>query len=120
MNGYAYTQTVWTTTTRATCAFSRTSIGCAFLRFSRLSIVNSLVDARVSAGVEFSFGNRSLDLRFARWRTEVDQGDIDSIGIGFLTPISDAADIEIRAAYDDSDNFGGATVLSFFLYLYSE
>ena len=87
---------------------------------SRLSIVNSLVDARASAGLEVSFGNRSVDFRVARWRTEVDQGDIDSIGIGFLTPVSDSADIEVRAAYDDSENFGGATVLSFFLYLYSE
>ena len=93
------------------------------LRFfgrSRLSLVNSLVDFRASAGLEISFGLRSLDFRFARWRTEVDRGDIDSYGIGFLMPAGDAADIELRLAYDDSENFGGATVFSFFLYLFDE
>lgn len=87
---------------------------------SRLSIVNSLVDFRASAGLELAFGRRSLDLRVARWRTEVDRGEITSFGAGFLTPVSGAADVEIRLAYDDSENFGGATVLSFFLYLYSD
>ncbi len=93
------------------------------LRFfgrSRLSLVNSLVDFRASAGLEIAFGLRRLDFRFARWRTEVDRGDIDSYGIGFLTPAGDAADIELRLAYDDSENFGGATVFSFFLYLFHE
>ena len=87
---------------------------------SRLSLFNGLVDFRASAGLELRFGDRSLDFRYARWRTEVDQGEIDSIGVGFLTPVSRAADIELRLAYDDSENFGGATVLSFFLYLYKE
>ena len=87
---------------------------------SRLSLVNSLVDFRASAGLEISFGLRSLDFRVARWRTEVDQGDIDSYGVGFLMPAGDAADIELRVAYDDSENFGGATVFSFFLYLFDD
>lgn len=87
---------------------------------SRLSMVNSLVDFRASAGLEVSFGLRRLDFRFARWRTEVDRGDIDSYGIGFLMPAGDAADIEFRLAYDDSENFGGATVFSFFLYLFDD
>ena len=91
-----------------------------FFSLSRLSMVNSLVDYRASVGVEFEFGLRRLDLRVARWRTEVDQGEIDSFGVGFLMPAGDAADLELRLAYDDSENFGGATVLSFFLYLFDD
>lgn len=91
-----------------------------FFSLSRLSIVNSLIDYRANVGLEVSFGDRAVDVRFARWQTEVDQGEINSFGVGFLTPIGAAADLEIRAAFDDSENFGSATVLSFFLYLYSE
>lgn len=87
---------------------------------SRLSVINSLVDFKANAGVEVAFGDRSIDLRVARWRTEVDRGEIDSIGVGFLTPIGSVADIELRLAYDDSENFGPATVFSFFLYLYDD
>ena len=87
---------------------------------SRLSIINSLVDFKANAGIELSFGDRSLDLRVARWRTEVEQAEVDSIGLGFLTPIGSVADIELRIAFDDSESFGSATVFSFFLYLYDE
>ena len=91
-----------------------------FFGLSRLSMVNSLVDYRASAGIDLAFGSRHVDFRFARWRTEVDQGDIDSYGVGFLTPAGPAADIEFRLAYDDSETFGGATVFSVFLYLFDE
>lgn len=87
---------------------------------SRLSMVNSLIDYRASVGLDIEFGHHRLDFRIARWRTEVDQGDIDSYAIGFLTPAADVADIEFRLAYDDSENFGGATVFSVFFYIFDE
>ena len=99
------------------------NVDVATLRFfslSRLSIVNSLVDFRASAGIERSFGLRSLDFRFSRWRTEVDRGDINSYSMGFLTPVANAADMEFRLAYDDSENFGGAVVFSVFMYLFDD
>ena len=91
-----------------------------FFSVSRLSTVNSLIDFRASVGLDIEIGDRRLDFRVARWRTEVDQGDIDSFGVGFLSPAGNAADIEFRLAYDDSENFGGATVFSVFLYLFDE
>ena len=91
-----------------------------FFTLSRLSIVNSLIDYRASAGIDFAIGSRSLDFRYSRWRTEVNQTEINSIGVGFLTPAADAADLEFRLTYDESDDFGGATVFSVFLYLYDE
>ncbi len=91
-----------------------------FFSLSRLSMVNSLVDFRASVGLDVEIGQSRLDFRIARWRTEVDQGEIDSYAVGFLTPAGNATDVEFRLAYDDSENFGGATVFSVFIYLFDE
>jgi len=86
---------------------------------SRLSLMNSLVDYRVSGGIEWELGDRRVDLLFARWQTAIDQGRVDSMGIGFLTPVGSRMDIELRLAQDRSEEFGSATVLSVFVYLFS-
>lgn len=91
-----------------------------FLSLSRFSLINSLIDNRLSGGVEFKFGLRRLDFRYSSWETAVVQGRVNSLGIGFLTPLGNDVDIEFRLAFDESDEFGSATVLSVFLFLYSE
>lgn len=85
---------------------------------SRLSMVNSLIDHRVSGGVEVRFGERMLDFRAASWRTAVFGNRVTSLGAGLLMPAGRVADIELRLASDDSDAFGRATVFSVFLYFY--
>jgi len=45
---------------------------------------------------------------------------VDSVGIGFLTPIGRRADLELRLAHDRADDFGTATVFSVFVYLFSD
>jgi hypothetical protein len=87
---------------------------------TRLSLMNSLVDYRMSGGIEWAFGDRRLDLLLARWRSAVDQGTVDSAGIGFLTPIGRRADLELRLAQDRAGDFGTATVFSVFVYLFSD
>lgn len=91
-----------------------------FLSQSRFSLVNSLIDYRVNAGVEIKFGLRRLEFRYSSWETAVVQGRVNSLGVGFLTPVSDAVDLEFRLAFDDSDDFGRATVFSIFMYLFDE
>jgi len=91
-----------------------------FLAISRISLMNSLIDYRVSGGVEIEFGERRMDLRYSHWKTAVFKGQVDSLGVGWLTPMGNSADIEFRLAVDDSDEFGRATVFSIFLYLYDE
>ena len=91
-----------------------------FLAVSRISLMNSLIDYRVSGGIEIEFGERRLDFRYAHWKTAVFRGQVDSFGVGWLMPVGNAADIEFRLALDDSDEFGQATVFSVFLYLYDE
>ena len=89
-----------------------------FFSASRLSLVNSLLDYRVSAGLEYRFGMRSVDLTFGNWRTAVDQTDVDSITVGFLTPMTTRTDIEFRFSFDDSERWGRTTALTVYLYYF--
>lgn len=89
-----------------------------FLSASRLSLINSLIDYRINAGVEFRFGLRSIDVSAGSWKTAVDQSKVDSYTIGFLTPMSDRTDIEFRLSFDDSENFGNTTALTVYLYYF--
>ncbi len=89
-----------------------------FLSFSRLSMINSLIDHRLNAGVEFEFGLRSLDFTVGSWQTAVDGGRVDSYSVGFLTPMSDRTDVELRFSFDNSENFGHTTSVSVYLYYF--
>jgi hypothetical protein len=89
-----------------------------FLSASRLSLANSLLDHRVDAGMDIKLGLKVLNLEVGSRQTAIDGGRVDSFSVGFLFPASDASDIELRAGYDDSDNFGGTTVLSLFWFFY--
>lgn len=89
-----------------------------FLSSSRLSMINSLIDHRINGGVEFKFGLRSLDFTAGTWQTAVDGGRVNSYSVGFLSPMSDRTDIELRFSYDDSENFGHTTSLSVYLYYF--
>jgi len=89
-----------------------------FLSASRLSLINSLIDYRIDAGMEFRFGLRSIDVSAGSWKTAVDQSKVDSYTIGFLTPMTDRIDIEFRLSFDDSENFGNTTALTVYLYYF--
>ncbi|MFT5500329.1 MAG: hypothetical protein ACI88G_000458 [Woeseiaceae bacterium] len=89
-----------------------------FLSFSRMSMMNSLIDHQVNAGVEFRFGLRALDFTAGSWQTAVDGGRVDSYSVGFLTPVSERTDLEFRFSFDDSENFGQTTAVSVYLYYF--
>ena len=89
-----------------------------FLSVSRLSLINSLVDYRMNIGFNVLFGMRSLDFNISNWRTELDQGQVTSYGIGLTTPVDDFSDLELRIAYDNSENFGDTYVFSLFFYTF--
>lgn len=90
----------------------------AFLSRSRLSMINSLIDDRINAGLDFKFGLRSIDVTAGKWQTAVDGSTVNSYSIGFLTPVSDRTDAEFRVSFDDSKTFGHATALSVYLYYF--
>lgn len=89
-----------------------------FLSASRLSLANSLLDHRIDGGVDIEFGLKTLSLEAGSRQTAVDGGRVDSVSAGLLFPASDASDIELRIGYDESENFGGTTVISFFWFFY--
>lgn len=90
----------------------------AFLSRSRLSMINSLIDDRMNAGVDFKFGLRSIDVTAGKWQTAIDGSTVNSYSIGFLTPIGDRTDAEFRVSFDDSKTYGRATAVSVYLYYF--
>ena len=88
------------------------------LTVSRLSMIRSLVDDEVSAGIEVEFGLRSVDLAVERWQLALDGSTVDSLSVGFLTPLSSRTDLELRLGSDDSEVFGRTTVFSVYLYYF--
>ena len=89
-----------------------------FLSASRLSLMNSLLDYRVDAGLELAFGLRSVDVSAGNWKTAIDGSKVVSYSIGFVTPMTDRTDVEMRLSFDDSDTFGRTTALTFYLYYF--
>lgn len=90
----------------------------SFFTASRLSTINSLIDSRVNAGLEYSFGLRSVDVSASQWQTAIDGSEVDSYSLGFLTPISDRVDMELRVALDESETYGSTTSLSVYFYYF--
>lgn len=90
----------------------------AFISNSRLSMINNLIDDRISGGIEIQFGLRSVDLTAGQWQTAVDGSSINSYSIGFLTPIGDRVDAEFRVSLDESETYGRTTAFSFYLYYF--
>ncbi|MEM8816039.1 MAG: hypothetical protein AAGE85_09435 [Pseudomonadota bacterium] len=88
------------------------------LNVSRLSLINSLVDERVSFSVGFEQALRRYELSLSSWEGAVDGSRTRSATLRFLTPLSDRSDIELGLGYDDSDLYGDVTFFSVFLYFY--
>jgi hypothetical protein len=90
----------------------------SLLSISRLSLLSSLIDWRVSGGLGLDVGESQLTFDLARWKGSIDGSDNRSATVGFLTPLSLRTDLEVRLGFDDSDLYGEVTVLSVFLYFY--
>lgn len=88
------------------------------LSFSRLSLINSLIDYRASANLALDVGERRWQFDVGTWKGEVDGGTTRSATIRFLNPLGDSADVEFALGIDDSDLYGNVTFFSVFLYFY--
>ena len=89
-----------------------------FVSVSRLSLINSLIDYRVRAGLGIDVGKQRWSLDVATWKGEVDGGKTDSATLRLLTPMGKKSDIEFGLGVDKSREFGSATVFSVYLYFY--
>jgi len=88
------------------------------LSFSRLSLINSLIDYRASATLGLDVGQRRWQLDVGTWKGEVDGGTTKSATIRFLNPLGDTADVEFALGVDDSELYGNVTFFSVFLFFY--
>lgn len=79
---------------------------------SRLSLMNSLIDYRLSGGVNIRFNNNALDLSLSNWRTALDGGMVHSFAVGYTFATTAAFDVDVRLAYDEAENFGSTVALA--------
>jgi hypothetical protein len=80
--------------------------------------MNSLLDYRVTLAIDRNFGTRNASFVIEQWQTAIDQGVVNSIGLGLLTPMGNLNDLELRFSYDQSDDFGSTVTLSAFFYFF--
>ena len=85
---------------------------------SRLGLINSLIDSRVSIGLMLDRGERRWQLDFSTWDGALDRSTTESITLSYLHPASNRIDLEFSVGYDKSDLYGDVTFLSLFLYFY--
>jgi hypothetical protein len=88
------------------------------LSVSRLSLISSLIDYRVGAGIDIDAGKRTWSLDYLTWKGEVDGSTTHSATLHFLTPLGSKSDIDFGLGVDNSDLYGSATFFSVFLYFY--
>lgn len=88
------------------------------LSFSRLSLINSLIDYSVGASLGVDAGQQRWLFEFATWKGEVDGSVTNSATIRLITPTSDNSDIEFGLGVDNSELYGTVTFLSVFMYFY--
>lgn len=88
------------------------------LSISRLSLINSLVSYRVSAGLGVNIGRSVLSFRVANWKGEIDGSTSYSSTVKFLTPLGKTRDIEFGLGVDNSDVYESVVFLSVYLYFY--
>ncbi len=88
------------------------------LTFSRLSLINSLVDYRASATLSFEAGKSRWQIDVGTFKGEVDGGDTTSATVRFMTPLGKNSDIEFGLGVDDSDLYGDVTFFSVYIFFY--
>lgn len=85
---------------------------------SRLSVLSSLVDWRVSGGIDIEVGEKVLGLDLSRWEGAVTGSSNDSVTLRFLTPVSKRVDMELSLGIDESEIFGDASIAGIRFYYY--
>lgn len=90
-----------------------------FLSTSSLTLANSLLARAATIGLDYRFGERTVNVEIGHDRGEVDDLDVTSFSTGLLFSVGGAADMEIRLGLTDAEEFGSSVFggLSLFFYL---
>jgi hypothetical protein len=86
--------------------------------FSRLSLINSLVDYRAGVTLGLAAGEQDWELGMSSQRVALDGSTTRSVTLRLLTPMAERGDIEFSLGVDQSDLYDTVTFLSVFLYFY--
>lgn len=89
-----------------------------FLSSSSLTLANSLLAHSASAGMDYRFGNQSVNLELAHDRGEVGGLDVTTVSAGWLFPAGSSLDVEVRVGASDADAFGTTAFGGISLFLY--
>ncbi len=90
------------------------------MTFSRLSLVNSLVDYRANASLGLTAGKNRWQFDVGTFKGEVDGGETVSATVRFMTPLGQSSDIELGLGVDDSDLYGNVTFFSVYIFFYGD
>ncbi len=88
------------------------------LSFSRLSLINSLIDYRATATLGIDVDKRRWQLDIGTWKGEVDDSTSRSATVRLQNPLTDTTDIEFALGVDHSELYGNVTFFSVFLYFF--
>ena len=86
--------------------------------FSRLSLINSLVDYRAGMTLGLAAVQQHWELGLSSQQVAFDGSTTRSATLRLLTPMGDRGDIEFSLGVDSSDLYDTVTFLSVFLYFY--
>jgi len=86
--------------------------------FSRLSLINSLVDYRAGMTLGLEAGEQHWQLGLTSEKIEVDGSETRSATLRLMTPMGSRGDVEFSLGVDSSDLYDTVTFLSVFLYFY--
>ena len=84
--------------------------------FSRLSLINSLVDYRAGMTLGLAAGQQHWELGLSSQKVAFDGSKTRSATLRLLTPMGERGDIEFSLGVDSSDLYDTVTFLSVFLY----
>ena len=87
---------------------------------TRLSVLSSLADWRVSGGLSVDVGDKELGLDVSKRKGAVTGSSNESLTARFLTPISTRVDLELSLGADRSELFGDATIAGLRFYYYGD
>lgn len=86
--------------------------------FSRLSLINSLVDYRAGVTLGLEAGRQHWELGVSSQKVEFDGSTTRSATLRLMTPMGERGDIEFSLGVDSSNLYDTVTFLSVFLYFY--
>jgi hypothetical protein len=88
------------------------------LSSSSLTLANSLLAHAATVGFDYRFGEQTLNFEAGHDRGEVDDLDVTTLSTGWLFPVGDAVDVEVRLGVSDADTFGSSVFGGISLFVY--